>query len=537
MLRASLLATAFALALAPACKPKVGAGEDTSPSVANPEEAPVALPAPHPLEDTPPVGAYVRDPAAALDVAIATLPGVPPLVNVAALVIATKAPADLAEALASKIAPREPWVGARVADEDILHLPLLPAELDAAWALLEPFPAAGDFGAVSLPPAGIDIGQLAEGAPDPDADMDSAPADSAKPQLAWIDRDTSTLTIAETLPGLVTGRELARGYASQPVWFTVDASVVQEFTDVFPYDRITAQGPGLDDLTITIDADPERGLPASADLAPGALTNLHSGSALAIGASTRWAKHEPEVRTIIREINRQVEGSGFAAKIMLEPLAQQAITVLRSWNGRIFAGLGPKRHLAVGLGADDPRKAAASLNRFLRSAIDNLELARMFVSNVPKISLRRHSAKPEINVVTVKGAKKMLPKGAAPLFDERGSLSIAYSHSAKSGAVFAMIGPEPETAIASWASAIERAAPASEAEGDLIAATVALSPEQLQTLLSQADPNDANALIEAGIDLTAGRPPTQLVIRQEASRYVVTSKGPAPVREGQGGGS
>ena len=132
------------------------------------------------------------------------------------------------------------------------------------------------------------------------------------------------------------------------------------------------------------------------------------------------------------------------------------------------------------------------------------------------------------------------PVEAQPLFDERGTLSIAYSFSVKSGAVFAMIGPEPESAIAVWAEAIEKAPPASEASGDLIAATVALSPAQLQELLKNANPNDANAIIAAGIDLEAGRPPTQLVVRQEAARYVITSQGPAikkpHVRQGRQGG-
>ena len=545
MLRNSLLAIAVAVAVAPACKPRVGATDDgtTSAIATAPDQAPINLPKPYALEEAPAIAAYVGDPGAALEVARATLPGVPPQVNVVALVLATKAPADLAESMAPLVDDRRPWVGARVAGDDILHLPLREGEIDAAKRLLDAYPAAGEFGAVSLPAAGIDMGQLANAAVDPDADPDAAPdpdaASGAPPQLAWIDRDTASLTIAATPEGLITGREMVKAYAQQPIWLTVDASMIRPLVEAFPYDRISAAGRGLDDLTVTIDANPERGLPASPELAPGALTNLHSGPALALAASTRWAKHKPEVSSIIRQINNQVDGAGFAAKMMLEPLAQQAIAVLRTWNGRVFAGLGPSHHLAIGLGADDPRKAGATLNRFLKSAIDNLELARMFVSDVPKISLRRHSKDPEIQVLTLKGIKKSAPAAMAPLFDERGTLSIAYSYSVKSGSVFAMVGPEPETAVAVWAEAIENAPPASEAEGDLIAATVALSPAQLQELLQTANPSDANTIIAAGIDLEAGRAPTQLVIRQEPSRYVITSQGPKaakPVRQGRQGG-
>jgi len=533
MLRNSLAtAIAIAIAVVPACKPRGAADDSATSAIATaPDQAPITLPKPHALEETPAIAAYVGDPAAAHAVATATLPGIPPQVNVVALVLATKAPAELAESMAPHIAEHRPWVGARIAGEDILHLPLREGELDAAQALLDAYPAAGEFGAVSLPAAGIDVGQLANAAIDPDADPDAAPdpdaaGGGAPPQLAWIDRETASLTIAATPAGLLTGREMVKGYADQPIWLTVDASMIRPLVDAFPYDRISAAGPGLDDITVTLDADPARGLPASAELAPGALTNLHSGPALALAVSTRWAKHAPEVSSIIRQINKQVDSAGFAAKIMLEPLAQQAIAVLRSWNGRVFAGLGPSRHLAIGLGADDPRKAGATLNRFLRAAIDNLELARMFVSDIPQIGLRRHSKDPEVQVLTLKGIKKSAPAAMAPLFDERGTLSIAYSYSVKSGAVFAMIGPEPETAIAVWAEAIADAPPASEAEGDLIAATIAISPAKLQELLQTANPTDANALIAASVDLEAGRAPTQLVIRQEPSRYVVTSQGP-----------
>ncbi len=540
MLRVSLLA--LALALVPACKPRVTATDDAALTAATPSEAPLALPTPLALEESPPIAAYVRDPAAAHKIAVATLPGVPPPVNVAALLLATKAPADLAEALAPMIAERRPWAGARVAGEDILHLPLRHTDIDAAQALLAAFPAAGEFGAVSLPGVGIDVYQLAADASgDIDLERGSPPrandngntaantnsTTTIHTQLAWIDLETDSLTIAETLPGLVTGRELVKGYASRAVWLTIDASVVREFMEAFPYERITAQGSGLDNLTITIDADPERGLPLSVDIAPGALANLHSGPALALAGSTRYAHYEPEVREIIREIRRQVDSSGFAAKIMLDPLAAQAITVLRAWNGRVFAGIGPSSHLAFAFGADNPRQAGAALNRFLRSAVDNLELARMFVSNVPRLSLRRHSKSPDIRVLTVQGIKNQLPPGFAGLTDDRGAIKIAYSYSAKSGSIFAVLGAQPETALAVWASAIDKAPPASESTGDLIAATVALSPGQLQDLLGRADPNDFNALLAAGIDLGVGRAPTQLIVRQEPTRYVITSQGPA----------
>ncbi|MCB9569718.1 MAG: hypothetical protein H6710_21290 [Myxococcales bacterium] len=528
MLRISVLAVAATLALAPACKSRTPRGADAAaPGERGPGGAisAVALPSPHPLEASPQIGAYVRDPAAALDVARATLPGVPSLAEVAGLVLASQAPAEVAEGIAPMIAERRPWAAAIVAGEEILHLPLLPDQTDAAVKLLARYPAEGKFGAVQLPGAAVQL---------PAGGVDGPPP---RPRLAWVDRQHNALAIAETLEGLVTARELPRGYGSQPVWLSAAGAKLSEYVD-FPYARVSASGTGLDDLTITIEADPQRGLPRSPELAAGALTNLHAGDALALAASTRWARHEVEVKGIIRQIRAQVDAAGFAAKMMLQPLADQAITVLKSWNGRVFVGIGPSRHLALALGADEPMRAGQALARFLKTAIDNLELARMFVSDVPKLSLRRHSKSPEIHVLTMQGARKQVPQSLGGLLDERGSLKVAFSFTPKSGAVFMTIGADAETAIAAWAESIEAAPPASESAGDLIAVTVALSPGQLQELLGRADPNDASALMIAGLDLGAGRPPTQLVIREEADRYVVTSKGPAstvaPLRQGRG---
>ncbi|MEZ4384115.1 MAG: hypothetical protein R3A79_22470 [Nannocystaceae bacterium] len=525
MLRTRSLALALVVALAPACKSSPGGTKaETGGDAAAPGQFAVTLPSPHPLEERPPIAAFVRDPAAALDVASATLPGVPPLMNVAALLIATQAPADLAERLAPHVADRRPWAGARVAGEDILFLPLRDDGVDAAAAALEGYPTATDFGAVELPGIGLDVDQLAGR---PASAGDSGDSGEVEPRLAWVDRESGALAIARTPAGLVTGRELVKGYARSSVWIHAEGELLRAYLEDFPYARVGVKGDGLDNLKITIEADPQRGLPSIPEIAPGALANLHSGPELALAGSTRYARYEAEVRELIRQINAQVNAAGFAAKMMLEPLAKQASAVLRAWNGRVFVGIGPKGHLALGLGADEPLKAGAALTRFLRTAIDNLELARMFTSSVPKLSLRRHSTDPEIHVLTVKGAAKLLPPAAAALIDGSGGLRIAFSFSAKSGAVFAMIGADAETKIAAWAAAIEAAPPASESDGDLIAATVALSPAQLQALLSRADLSDANALITAGIDLGAGRPPTQLILRQEADRYVITSKGPA----------
>lgn len=537
MLRAALIASL--LALLPACKSAEtqhadGAQESGDAGAAAVKE--VVLPAPHELAAEPIAVAYVRDPAGILDVAGLMVPGVPPASGVIELLLGTQMPAELAHTIAPMIATRTPWVAVHVAGEDVVHLPLDPARVADAEAALAALPPAGEFGGRQLPAPALSIKAIMGGGGEL-SDGEGGGGDALPARLAWVNAEGRALTLALTEQGLVTGREALRAYSKKGLWISASREKIAEYSPGFPYARVTVEGAGLDDLSITTIAEPQQGLPSSPELAPGALTNLHAHAPLALAASGRWAKHEAAVKQMSREITRQVDNAGFAAKMLLDPLAQQAIAVLKSWNGRAFVGLGPAGHLSLGLGADDPIKAGQGLTRLIGAVSDNLELARMFVSDVPKIAIRKSG---DVHVVTVAGAKKMMPAEAQPFLDERGNLKVALAASARGGAVFGVVGPRAEEELAAWSKAIEAAPAATESLADLVAVTVALAPAQVQEILAIVDPRDPKALIKAGAGVSAGRAPTQVILRQEADRYVVTSKGPAgtlpPARQGRAAG-
>lgn len=529
-----LLASCLALT---ACKRRgeesAGPGDRTA---VTPAGKKVVLPAPLAVDAAPRVGVHVRDPLAAIATLRSLLPGVPAESAVAETILATQVPAELAQKLAPMIADRRPWLGAELAGEDILHLPLRAEDTASAAALLGALPAEGEFGAVRLPDAAIHLR-------DPDRGLaeERGGAEPTRPQrLAWVDVERNALTIAGSLAGVVTGRQLTGSYGKDDLWLVIEGDRIREYGVEFPYRRITARGAGLHDLRIDVEADPQRGLPQVPDLLPGTLANLHGGDFLALAASARWAGYQDAVKQIIREMNRNLDQAGFAAKMILDSLVQQASAVLRMWNGRVFVGIGPAGHLAIAAGAEEPLRAGQGLVRLVGAVIDNLELARMFTSNVPKLGLRRHSKDPEIHVLTVHGARGMLPTPARGLVDEKGGLRVAFGFSANSGAVYGMIGPKAETELAAWAAAIAAAPPASEGggAGDLLALTVALAPEQIAEVLGQG--LAAEQIIQSGLGLGAGRAPTQITIRQESDRYVIESRGPAPdvppARKGREGG-
>ena len=523
---APLLASCLALS---ACKDRPlpgGDGPGEGGVTVTPEGKRVTLPAPLAIEAEPRALVHVRDPLAAIAALQGLLPGIPEGPAFAETVLATQAPAELAQRLAPMIATRRPWVGVELGGQDILHLPLLAAETAAAEALLAAFPAEGEFGAVRLPGAAIFVRDPELGVGERAAEEGGSGDMSSKFRLAWIDRERHAITFAASLAGVVTGRELGRAYGEGDLSVTLDGARIREYGVEFPYRQITARGAGLHDLRIEVVADPARGLPASPDLTPGALTNLHAAEALALAASTRWGGHGEAVRRIIREMNANLDRAGFAAKMILDSLVQQASAVLRSWNGRVFVGLGPAGHVAIGLGADEPLRAGQGLVRLLGAVIDNLELARMFTVNVPKLALRRHSKEPEIHVLTVQGARGLLPAAARGLIDDKGSLRVAFGFTGHAGAVVAMIGPRAETELAVWAAAISAAPAGAESRGDLLALTVAVGPEQIREVAGLG--LTPEAVIQAGLGLAAGRAATQIVVRQEADRYVITARGPAP---------
>ncbi|MBK8262314.1 MAG: hypothetical protein IPK80_13380 [Nannocystis sp.] len=548
MRRPALLLLAACLAL-PSCKTsqRVGGdpaqrGEDSKTTA--PAARPIILPAPHPLAEDPRVGVRVDDPLAALLTLKNLIPGVPELPVLAETMLATQLPAELARAFAPLLADRRPWLGAELEGEDILHLPLRPGDLAAAEALLAALPPEGDFGAVRLPPAALHLRdpdlELTDGAQIPD----QAPpqAQSRRSRLAWVDRQQRALRIASTLPGLATSRELERGYARGPLWLSVDGARIREsfadLVDNFPFARLLVRGAGLHELTLEIHAEPGRALPPLPELAPGAMGHLHGAAPLALAASARWSGHQDAVRGLIREMNANVDRAGFAARLVLDGLVQQASAVLRAWNGRVFVGLGPTPgHLALAFGADDPVRAGQGLSRLLGAIVDNLELARLFASNVPKLNLRRHSKDPEVHLLTVPGARGMLPAEARALLDDKGNLRLAFGFSARSGAVYAVLGPRAETELTTWAAAIA-AAPADEPQTpDLIALTVALTAEQIAAQLAQ-NPSRAEQFLQQALALTPDRAPTQITARQDPDRYVITALSPAaaapPRRQGRG---
>jgi hypothetical protein len=373
-------------------------------------EGPVAvaadprLPAAHPLAKQPEAAGFIADPTAMLQAAEAYMPAPPPLAKVGEFVLGTQGPADWALATSGLLAGDRAWAGVHVAGEDVLYLPLTKAGVAKAQSLLAKYPKRGDFGAVELPAAALQLR----------SNPDRGPAPTPGPKrLAWVDAKSGTLTLATTPQGLATGRELPRAYGAQPVWFTANEARGKHLFGEFPYSRMELTGAGLHELDITATARAGQPLPTMKELAPGALSGA-LGKDIALGASGRWTGYKEAVREVSSDLQREVDRAGFAGKMMLDPLANQVTRLLKMWNGRVLAGVGPARHVRLALGAEDPHGAHRALLTLSRDVIDNLQLARMFIGNIPTYRSRRPPTTPTSGCSAPAASSISCPPSCAP---------------------------------------------------------------------------------------------------------------------------
>lgn len=467
------------------------------------------LPAPHRLSQEPPAGAHIADPRSALAIAASYSSQVPSFAELAELVLSTQAPADFARAMTPHLADDAAWTGANINGEDILQIPLKRSDVPQAEALLAKLPRSGDFGAVSLPRPALELRQSQIGPP-----QGNPPA-----RLAWIDARNATLTIAGTPQGLATGRLLAAEYGKRPLWLTLDNARGEQLVNKFPYGRITATGDGATSLDIVALARQGQQLPVHRDLAPGAFPGMHAGAGLVAAASTRWPGYKDAVRETTDRLQKMVNNAGFAGKMMLDPIADQATRVLKTWNGRVFVGIGPARHLRLALGADDPNAAGRGLLTLLRDIIDNLQLARMFVSNVPNAGLKKVADDPDVWLMTVSGIANQIPADYRTLLDD-GRLRIAFANSAHCGGLLVVIGPKADSELKTWLASAIASANGKDGLKDLVDLTLAVGAKSLDPLLAAA--NNPQELVRNALNLTADQQPTQVVVRQQPQRYDIS---------------
>jgi hypothetical protein len=510
------------LALALTLETSAGCREPATPRGKSPEAkhgaaAKLVLPEPLPLPTEPRVGSWIAQPSRAIAMLSPYSPTPIDLRLLAEQALSQLTEPALAAEIARSLNLSTAFSNVMLDDgQEIIRMGLQP---DAAASLAGRFSElehVGEFGAVRVPRQAAD-----------------QPARAGAPEwLMWIDEgDGNSLVLANSLEGLVTARELASTYGSEPVWFTLDAELFSdEMPFEIPFSRVSGHG-NLDTLEIVAQAiagsDPLAGVPIS----DGTLSGLLEDPALALGASTRYAKYQDVVHDITAEVNANVRELPFLVKGIGEDLAAKLNTTLRTWDGRLLVALGPANHVRLAYGANDVKKSGVATLRLLQTVVDNVSLARNFVSQLPKLTLRRRVGKADgvdIELFVVHDAASLVPE-LRPLVDREGRLNLAMAWSERAGGGVIVVGPDAVKQLSSWLDATAKSPDHELTAEQLIGASLSVMPEQVIPLLAGAEPSlaDLLALSGGGPRWNAG------VVARDDGRYVMsvqTPGAPKPAR-------
>lgn len=514
-LRRSLVLSALSVALAsvPACKRNQTAS-DTTPGTTEASDGKAApasekrarrqhgLPRPLRLPADAPIVIHVQSPGAAIAGLSAYAPQLPEGRSLLQeLVSQVEGTGPLEQELAGAVDLERPFDVASVDGQLIVHVPIVPGRIESVAALLVDKPPVGRFGAVDLQRGAV-----------------------PGPKLAWLDRETGTLTLADDERGLATGSHLAKAYGKQPLRVQLQGAEARKYAPQLVLEQLDLRGAGVHDFELEAKGVPPEAFAELEALQPGALTGLLESPRIAVGASSKYAYYERDVKRLLSDLKRSVDRQNFLVKGTLEDLLRRFGSVARSWNGRTMVGVGPKNHVLVGVGAESPQKLGGALFHLVNGVLDNLELARSIGLEVPKIRFQRNKASAgghNISVIALEDARGYLPAEARSLLDGKGDLRIAIAFPERTGAGLAVIGPECSTVLAHWLEDIAEATPPGDSEGDFLAATVAVDPAMVEPLL--AGGGDLAALL----GLSAAREPTRITVAREADTVKVRVKGPA----------
>jgi hypothetical protein len=483
--------------------PLVGC-KQTGPGAHGPQrsdiEAPArkpGMPRPYRVPSNLELALHLAAPADVLDVAAAHVPGTPSARGLVALTLGRSG--EVERALSGHVDPTRPWDAAWVEGQLVAQLPIAPESASAIEGLLAGKPPVGKFGAVRIATAG-------DG-----------------PKLAWFDRDTNMLTLADDERGLATGRDVAIALSQQPVYFVATASQAQRFGLTVPFARIEVSGTGSDSLDVVMDGVAPEHLARLSEIRDGALTGLVEAPQIAAGATTRYAHADRDVKSLMSRGQRMVDGVPFFVRGNADDLLRRTGSVVRSWNGRVMVGVGPKQHVLLGLGTNDPAKTGSSFYYLMAGITSNLSLAKNFGVSVPRVRWAKEKTRVDghvVSVVALEQANKHVPAEYHSLIDSRGDLRIAMAFPPRSGAAMIVAGPSADAVLGKWLQQTKGATPASDSTGDLAATTFALDAKTVRMILG-GDPAPTDLL-----RLDARRAPTKTVITRRDDRITLAVRGP-----------
>lgn len=401
--------------------------------------------------------------------------------------------------LVQHVALARPWDFAIVNGQTIMHVPLQPNSVGAVANMLRSLPPEGKFGAVRLRRAPEDKG----------------------PKLAYLDKERGTITLADDLRGIVTGPELQGAYGKKGLFITLTAAQAAKYGVELPAQSVEIKGSGIHDFKLDAKGF-SQDVPGMEKLADGALTGMLESPNVALGFSTKYANYKTDVNKIISDASREVSQQNFLVRGTLEEMLARFKAMARAWNGRVMVGVGPRRHVLLGVGSDDAKFGTKTLY-FLSGALSNLKTAESFgIGGLPDIRFARskdQGAGSNIHVLALEDARKHVPPQYHALLNDGGDLRVCFAFPARAGGAMAAVGPDCQSVLKQWLEDTARATPGDKTRDHFVAATIAVGPAAVQKVI--ADQSGA-----AAFDLTANAKPTRFVVKRKENNLKLDVSGP-----------
>ena len=512
----TLLASALSLGLAlvPGCKRD---GDTSSPStVAAPKPTRRAgMPRPYRLPAKPDLAVYIEAPDEAMTAARMYAGGVLPQGRQMLSSALSASPTTDDRKLAAWVDDDKAWAAVRVENQDILWLPIRADRVGELKGVLAGKPPAGSFGAVNLQRT------------------------NPGPKLAWFDEQTGYLALADDEKGIATAPHIPFEYGKKGGFFvTITAEHARRIAGQAPFSRLDITGAGPHDFELVTEDTDVSQAPELAKLTEGALTGMLEAKQIAVAASSKYKDHAAWVKKVLGDTGRTVSKQNFLVRGNLEQLHRRLGAMLRSWDGRMVVGVGPKNHLLLGFGSGDPKKMGGATHHLIEGVRDNISMARQFGIDIPKVRWAKKkttAAGHNIAVAAVESARKVVPKEFHSLIGERGDIRIAMAFPERLGGAMVVVGPSADVVLKRWLEQTQSAKTGDATKGDFAAATIAVDPKHFATIAN----GDVQAAAAKLLGLNAERDPTRVVVRRQDKRYEVRVKGPkfeaAPTRAASAG--
>lgn len=499
----TLLASALTLGLAlvPGCKRD---GDTSSPStVAAPKPTRKAgMPRPYRLPAQPEMAAFIAAPDEAMAAARMYAAGVLPQGRQMLSSALSANPSADDRKLAAWIDDSKAWAAVRAENQDILWLPIQADRVAELKGHLAGKPPAGSFGAVNLQRT------------------------NAGPKLAWFDEQTGYLALADDEKGIATAPHIPFEYGKNGGFYvTITAEHARRIAGQAPFSRLEIKGAGPHDFELVTEDTDVSQAPELAKLTEGALTGMLEAKQIAVAASSKYKDHEAWVKKVLGDTGRTVSKQNFLVRGNLEQLHRRLGATLRSWDGRMVVGVGPKDHLLLGFGSGDPKKMGGATHHLIEGVRDNISMARQFGIDIPKVRWAKNkttAAGHNIAVAAVESARKVIPSEFHSLIGERGDIRIAMAFSDRLGGAMVVVGPSSDVVLKRWLEQTQSAKAGDATKGDFAAATIAVDPKHFATIAN----GDVEAAAAKLLGLNAEKDPTRIVVRRQDKRYEVRVTGP-----------